>query len=78
MTKIVSVFIFLVAELDGVEPKKQGSHETLVAVTIAPTSNDRRSRTDARRDLRFAECPRDIVYSNPAEFGKPALESYEL
>ena len=40
---------------DGVgrkRPEKQGAHETVVAATIAPTLNARRSRTDPRKDAR--------------------------
>ena len=42
-------------------PEKHGCHETVVAATIAPTLNAYRSRTDPRRDFRFAVYPRDIV-----------------
>ena len=49
-----------------------------MAATIAPTLNARKSRTDPRRDLRFAAYPRDTVYSNRAKFGKPALDSFPV
>ena len=57
-------------------PEKLGCHETVVAVTIAPTLNARRGRTDPRIDLRFVAYSRDTVYFNPAKFGKPASHSF--
>ena len=47
-----------------------------MAATSAPTLYACRSRTNPRRDLRFAAYPRDTVYSNRAKFDKPALDSF--
>ena len=47
-----------------------------MAAKLAPTLNARSSRTDPRRDLRFAAYLHNTVYSNCAKFGKPALDSF--
>ena len=40
--------------------------------------NARRSRTDSRRDLRFAAYSCIDVYSYRAKFGKPTLDSFRV
>ena len=59
-------------------PEKQGCHETVVAETIAPTLNARRSRTNQHADLRFAAHPRGTIISKRAKFGQPVFNSFRV